>query len=60
MSNHQFISYSSVDAKDFAMQPYEALKAVLPSIPVWRDKHDLKPGKEWTSRLMRRFALVTV
>lgn len=32
MPNHQFISYSSVDARDFAIQLYDVLKAGTPSL----------------------------
>jgi len=51
MPNPHFISYSSVDAKDFAIQLYDILKAGSPSIPVWLDKRDLKAGRDLEARI---------
>src|SRR5262245_11767060 len=47
MTGHHFISYSSIDAQDFAFQLYDKLLAGPPSIPVWLDKRELQPGRDW-------------
>jgi hypothetical protein len=39
-----FLSYSTVDGKDFAERLYDALTAGPPAIKVWMDSHDLHPG----------------
>ncbi len=51
MSNHQFISYSSVDAEDFAIRLNDELKAGPPSIPVWLDKRDIRPVPDWDEQV---------
>jgi len=51
VTNHQFISYSSVDAEDFVIRLYNELKAGPPSIPVWLDKRDIKPGQDWDKQI---------
>jgi tetratricopeptide (TPR) repeat protein len=52
MANHHFLSYSSVDAQDFAIRLTDALAAGPPSIPVWLDKRELKPGQEWDKQIV--------
>ena len=52
MSNNHFISYSSVDALDFAFQLYDSLLAGPPSIPVWLDKRELHAGQDWDEQIV--------
>ena len=47
MADFFFISYSSVDGKDFALKLANELAAGPPSIPVWLDERDLRPGEDW-------------
>ncbi len=48
---HHFISYSSVDAQDFALKLADTLVAGPPSIPVWIDKRNIRPGDDWTREI---------
>jgi len=52
MSNYNFISYSSVDALEFAFELYDSLLAGPPSIPVWLDKREIKPGQDWVKSIV--------
>ncbi|HLL71018.1 MAG TPA: tetratricopeptide repeat protein [Pyrinomonadaceae bacterium] len=49
---HHFISYSSVDAPDFALRLADSLQAGPPEIPVWLDQRALQPGPAWDEQLV--------
>ncbi len=51
MPTHHFISYSNADAADFALKLCDALAAGPPQIPVWLDKLQLLPGRDWGEQL---------
>lgn len=44
MSDHHFLSYSSVDGFDFALKLVDDLAVGPPSYDVWMDQRDLQPG----------------
>jgi formylglycine-generating enzyme required for sulfatase activity len=47
-----FISYSSVDAKAFALRLRDALETGSPPMPVWLDRRDIRPGQDWDKEIV--------
>ena len=53
MSNHHFISYSRVEAEDFAIKLCDKLEAGPPAYPVWLDKRDIIPSYDWDDQITK-------
>src|SRR5215470_14476733 len=51
MPDFFFISYSSVDGKDFALKLANELQAGSLEIVVWLDERDLRPGEDWRAQV---------
>jgi len=51
MQNYHFISYSWVDASEFAERLYDTLLKDKPPIQVWMDKHYGQPGEFWNKQV---------
>jgi tetratricopeptide (TPR) repeat protein len=53
LPGHQFLSYSSADARDFALCLHDALEAGPPHMPAWLDRRDILPGQDWDAEIDR-------
>jgi hypothetical protein len=51
MVDHWFISYSSVDSREFVLQLADKLSAGPPIIPVWLDQRELRPTGDWDEQI---------
>ena len=52
MEGYHFLSYSRVDARDFAIQLSDAILIGEPSISTWVDHQKLKPGDDWDEQIV--------
>ena len=52
-NNHYFISYSSVDGKDFSIKLADELASGPPSYSVWLDQRHIRPGEDWDEQLVK-------
>ena len=52
MPAHLFLSYSSVDGKDFSLKLADELASGPPPFPVWLDKRELRPSEQWDDQIV--------
>ena len=51
MSDHHFLSYSTVDGYDLALKLADDLAAGPPPFRAWLDKRELQPGLDWDDQI---------
>jgi hypothetical protein len=49
--SHLFLSYSSIDGREFAQRLHDSLTAESPAFPVWLDRYRLPPGQPWDTEV---------
>jgi hypothetical protein len=49
--SHHFLSYSRIDAVDFALELYDELFAGPPAMDVWLDQRRLVAGQDWSDEV---------
>ncbi len=47
LANRHFLSYSTLDGSDIAMDLYWDLTCLYPSVPVWIDRRQIRPSVNW-------------
>jgi tetratricopeptide (TPR) repeat protein len=52
MSDHFFISYSTVDGRDFALRLADELFAGPPPFAVWVDQRRMRPAEDWDDQIV--------
>jgi tetratricopeptide (TPR) repeat protein len=52
MIGHSFISYSRIDAEDFALRLYDALTTGTPPVAAWVDQRRVRPGDRWDDKIV--------
>jgi tetratricopeptide (TPR) repeat protein len=52
MNGHHFISYSPIEAEDFAVHLCDELEVGPPRISSWLDKRELRPGEPWDKQIV--------
>jgi hypothetical protein len=55
----EFISYSSVDGRDFAFRLADALLVGPTPITTWLDKRSLMPNRDWDVQIILEFGTVS-
>jgi peptidylprolyl isomerase len=51
MNGHLFVSYSAIDAVDFALRLVDSLASDSPAYHLWIDQRDLRPGEDWDEQV---------